>query len=199
MRELDLNGVPAIVARVSFTGELGYEIYAPREHHLALYKMLMEAGQEFDLRLFGGRALDSLRLEKSFGGWLREYTPDYHPFEAGLGHFVDLEKGSFIGQEAAIAIRNQPLTRSRCTLVVDVAEIDPIADEAVFHNGEVVGFATSGGYGHTVQKSIALAYLPLELIVEGTQFEIEILGDRRPATLVTQALYDPSGGKMRVK
>ena len=187
------------MARVSFTGELGYEIYAPREHHLTLYDKLLEAGQEFGLCHFGGRALDSLRLEKSFGAWLREYTPDYNPFEAGLGPFVDLEKGPFIGQEAALEIRNKPLARSRCTLVVEVDEVDPIADEAIFHNGEVVGFATSGGYGHTVQKSIALAYLPTELIVAGTQFEIEIYGDRRSATLVIQALYDPSGAKMRVR
>ncbi len=199
VREMALGEIPAIVARVSFTGELGYEIYVPREHHAALYDKLLSAGQEFNIRHFGGRALDSLRLEKSFGGWLREYTPDYNPFEAGLGDFVDLEKGPFIGQEAAIAHRNKPLERSRCTLVVEADKVDPIADEAVFHNGEVVGFVTSGGYGHTVQKSIALAYVPTDLVVDEAQFEVEIYGDRRPATLVTQALYDPTGAKMRVR
>ncbi len=198
VREMALGDIPAIVARVSFTGELGYEIYAPRDHHEALYDKLLVAGQEFDMRHFGGRALDSMRLEKSFGSWMREYTPDYNPFEAGLGPFVDLEKDTFVGREAALALYQQPLTRSRCTLVVEVEDTDPIADEAVFHNGEVVGFATSGGYGHVVQKSIALAYLPTELIATGAEFEIEIFGKRRPATLTTQALYDPSGAKMRV-
>ncbi|MEM7347444.1 MAG: glycine cleavage T C-terminal barrel domain-containing protein, partial [Chloroflexota bacterium] len=138
-------------------------------------------------------------LEKSFGSWMLEYTPDYTPYEAGLGYFVDLEKGEFIGREAALATRNTTLARQRCTLVVDIDETDPIADEAVYHQDKVVGFVTSGGYGHVVQKSIALALLPTELIVEGAAFEVEILGVRRPAKLITKPLYDPAGAKMRVR
>lgn len=199
IREMMLGEIPAIVARVSFTGELGYELYAPREHHLALYDKLLAAGSPLGMRHIGGHALNSLRLEKSFGAWTREYTPDYNPYEAGLGHFVKLKKASFIGREAALALSQQAPTRTCCTLVVDVEDADPIADEALFHNGEVVGFVTSGGYGHVVQKSIALAYVPTDLAVAGTEFEVEILGDRRSATLVAEALYDPTGERMRVR
>ncbi len=199
VREMMLDQISAIVARVSFTGELGYEIYAPRDQHAALYDTLLVAGEEFGIRHFGGRALDSMRLEKGFGSWMREYTPDYNPFEADLGMFVDLQKEDFIGKEAVVTLKQQPLTKKRCILVVEVADTDPIADEAVFHNGEVVGFVTSGGYGHVVQKSIVLAYLPPELVEEGNQFEVEILGNRYPATLAAKPLYDPTGAKMRVK
>ncbi|MCP4417465.1 MAG: FAD-dependent oxidoreductase [Chloroflexi bacterium] len=199
IREMQFGTIPAIVARISFTGELGYEIYAPREHHVALYEMLREAGRPFQMCLFGSRALDSLRLEKGFGGWGREYTPDYNPYEAGLGQFVNLNKGNFIGRETAITLSQQVTAKKRCTLIVEVEETDPIADEPVFHNGEVVGFVTSGGYGHLVQKSIALAYVPTELAVEGTQFEVEILGYLRPAILVADTLHDPTGARMRVR
>jgi dimethylglycine dehydrogenase len=199
IREMQLGTIPAIVSRISFTGELGYEIFAPNEHHVALYEMLQEAGKPFDMRLFGGRALNSLRLEKGFGGWMREYTPDYSPYEAGLGRFVNLKKGDFIGRETAIKLSQQTPERTRCTLVIEAEDTDAIADEVVFHNGEVVGFVSSGGYGHFVQKSIALAFVPTELAVEGTQFEVEILGDRIPATLAADALYDPSGERMRVR
>ncbi len=199
IREVQLGTIPAIVARISFTGELGYEIYAPRERHAVLYEKLREVGRPFQMRLFGSRALDSLRLEKGFGGWGREYTPDYTPYEARLGQFVKLQKGDFIGRDAVLKLSQQSAEKSRCTLVVDVKDTDAIADEPVFHNGKVVGFVTSGGYGHLVQKSIALAYVPTECAKIGTQFEVEILGNRIPATLVPDALYDPAGVRMRVR
>ncbi|MCP4357017.1 MAG: FAD-dependent oxidoreductase [Chloroflexi bacterium] len=197
IREMQIGSIPAIVARISFTGELGYEIYAPRQHHVALYETLQAAGRPLGMRLFGSHALNSLRLEKGFGGWTREYSPDYNPYETGLGRFVNLKKDAFIGREAALKLSQRPPEKTRCTLVVDVEDTDPIADEAVFHKGEIVGFVTSGGYGHYVQKSIALAFVPTDLAVVGTQFEVEILGDFRPATLVADALYDPAGVRMR--
>jgi dimethylglycine dehydrogenase len=199
VRELDLAGIPAIVARVSFTGELGYEIYAPRAHHLKLYQALQTAGSEFGMALFGSQALDSLRLEKGFGSWMLEYTPDYDPYDSGLGMFVKLDKGEFIGQSAAATLAATPPARTRCVLLVEDAGRDVVADEAIWYENEVVGFASSGGYGHSVGQSIAIAYLPSELVREGQLFEVEIYGDRRPARLVTTAPYDPDGAKMRVR
>ena len=199
VRELELAGISAIVARVSFTGELGYEIYAPRAQHLDLYTALQQAGQDYGITLFGSRALDSLRLEKGFGSWMLEYTRDYDPFEAGLGAFVSLEKGDFIGREAAKELSANPSGKQRCVLSVAAVDRDAIADEPIFHQDKVVGFATSGGYGHTIGLSLAIAYLPSHLIRKGARFEIEIYGDRRPATLLPAAPYDADGGKMRVR
>ena len=199
LRQIDVGRCPAIVNRLSFTGELGYEIYVPAEYHLALYEALLGAGADLGLRHFGGRALNSLRLEKSFGAWLREYTPDHTPFEAGLGRFVSQKKAAdFIGRATAEEMRAAEPKRRLVTLVVDAGDADAQGDEPVFHEGAVAGFVTSGGYGHTVGKSIALAYV--ERALAGTPdraFELEILGERRPARLVTEPLYDPSGSRMR--
>ncbi len=116
-------------------------------------------GEDLGLAHFGGRALNSLRLEKSFGAWLREYTPDYTPFQAGLARFIDFEKADFVGREAALRLREEAPSHRLVTLVVDAADADAYGDEPVLAEGRVVGFTTSGGYGHTVEQSIALAYL----------------------------------------
>ncbi len=194
VREMDVGLVPALVARISFTGELGYEIYAPLDAQVALYEALIEAGADLGLRHFGGRALNSLRLEKGFGAWTREYTPDVTPAEAGLMPFVDLQKPDFIGR-AAVADGAAKL--GRVTLVVDADDADAWSDEPVLHDDKVVGFVTSGGYGHCVEKSIALAYVPPELAKPDLKFEVEILGEMRPARSAAAALYDPTGSRMR--
>lgn len=194
---MDVGRCPTIVNRLSFTGELGYELYVPAEYHLALYEALLQAGQDLGLRHFGGRALNSLRLEKSFGAWLREFTPDHTPFEAGLGRFVNLKKGDFTGRRAAEELAATEPKQTLVTLVVEAGDADAQGDEPVFHDGEVVGFITSGGYGHTVGQSIALAYLKTDTIAADRPFEVEILGERRPARLVTTPLYDPTGARMR--
>jgi dimethylglycine dehydrogenase len=196
-REMDLGLVPAMVGRISFTGELGYEIWLKPDYQVALYEALHEAGADLGLRLFGGRALNSLRLEKSFGGWTREYTPDFTPFEAGLGFFVDLRKNDFIGRDAALEAKEAGAKRRLVTLVVDADGVDASANEPLFHKGEVVGWVTSGGYGHTVEQSIALGYVPSELAEPGADFEVEILGEMRLAKLSEGALHDPKGTLMR--
>jgi dimethylglycine dehydrogenase len=197
IRRIDVATLPALVARVSFTGELGFEIYVDAAYELALYDALVEAGRDLGLAHFGGRALNSLRLEKSFGAWLREYTPDYTPFQAGLARFIDFDKGDFVGREAALRLREEAPSHRLVTLVVDAADADAYGDEPVLANGRVVGFTTSGGYGHTVERSIALAYLEPAFATAEAELAVTILGDDRPARLAPAPLYDPTGARMR--
>jgi dimethylglycine dehydrogenase len=161
--------------------------------------MLIEAGAEHDIRLFGGHALNSLRLEKSFGSWAREFRPIYGPMEAGLDRFVSLEKNTFVGRDAAMAERDAGPERRLVTLAVDAADADAIGDEPIWHDGKVVGWVTSGGYGHVSGTSIALGYVPAGLagVTDRNAFEVEIIGDRRPATLLAEPLIDPIGSRMR--
>jgi dimethylglycine dehydrogenase len=198
-RRLDLGRVPALVGRVSFTGDLGYEIWVKPDYQRTLLDLLQEAGAPHGIRLYGGRALDSMRLEKNFGTWAREYRPTYTPFEAGLGRFVDFEKGPFIGREAALAAREAGPERRLVAFTVDTTEADAIGDEPVWHNGQVVGWVTSGGYAHHAGRSVALGYIPAGLagIVDQGAFEIEIIGQRRSATIQPVALFDPDGKRMR--
>ncbi|MEQ8355972.1 MAG: FAD-dependent oxidoreductase [Kiloniellaceae bacterium] len=195
-RRLDLGLVPAWVGRISFTGELGYEIWVAPDSLLRLYDDMRAAGSDLGLRPFGGRALDSLRLEKSFGSWAREFRPLYTPAEAGLERFVDLRKNGFIGREAALRDREAGPQLKLVTFVVEADGADVVGDEAVWRDGEVVGWVTSGGYAHYVEKSVALAYLPVEQAMGGGGFEIEILGGRRPAELQPEPLFDPTRARM---
>ncbi|MFQ5972521.1 MAG: FAD-dependent oxidoreductase [Alphaproteobacteria bacterium] len=197
VREIEVGLLPAIVCRITYTGDLGYEIYVPAEHQMALYETLVEAGGDLGLSPFGMRAMMSLRLEKSFGSWLREYRPDYTPAETGLDRFVSLKKNAFIGRDAAQSERDDPPQRRLATLVVDAADADVWADEPIWKDGAVVGFVTSGGYAHFVGKSVALGFVPTEAAADGERFEVEILGDLRPATVVGEPLFDPKGERMR--
>jgi dimethylglycine dehydrogenase len=196
-REMEVAKLPAHVGRISFTGELGYEIWVAAEKQLGLYDELVDAGADLGLVHFGARALNSLRLEKSFGTWAREFRPIYTPFEAGVDRFVDFEKAKFTGRAAALRDREQPPKRRLVTLVVDARDADALGDEPVWHDGKVVGWVTSGGYGHCVGQSIALAYVPTALAQGGVACEVEILGEQRPAVVQARALYDPAGERMR--
>jgi dimethylglycine dehydrogenase len=197
IRRMDIGCAPALVARVSFTGELGFEIYVDAADELATYDALVQAGADLGLAHFGGRALNSLRLEKSFGAWLREYTPDYTPRQAGLGRFIDFEKGEFVGRDAALRQRDEEPPHRLVTLVVDAADADAYGDEPVLAGDRGVGFVTSGGYGHTVGASIALAYLEPAMITADAHLAVMILGEARPARLAPESLFDPSGKRMR--
>jgi len=203
LREMTVGGVPVIAARLSFTGELGYELYCTGEHHEALRLAVLEAGRAGDLDVtpFGGRAFMSLRLEKGFGVWNLEFRPDFTPAEAGMGRFVKVDKAAdFIGREAARAELERGPARKLVTLVLDVDDADAIHDEPIFHGGACVGFVTSGGYAHHTGNSVALGYIPTPL-ADGSAgdggFEVEILGQMRPARLQLEALYDPAGERMR--
>jgi len=196
-REMEVGLVPALVCRISYTGDLGYEIYVDSDHQIALWQALSEAGAAHGMRPFGMRAMMSLRLEKSFGAWMREYRPEYTPAETGLDRFVDLRKNDFIGRDAAMRERDSPPGRRLCTFVVDAHDADVWADEPIFAGDDVVGFVTSGGYAHYSGKSVALGFVPVEMIGDGAEFEVEILGERRAATLVRDPVLDPRGERMR--
>ncbi len=198
VREMEVGLCDAIVQRVSYTGDLGYEIYVDRSRQVSLYETLSEAGKDLGLRPFGMRAMMSLRLEKSFGSWLREFKPDYTPMETGLDRFVHYDKSvDFIGKQAAITEKEQGVSRKLCTFIVDAADADVWGWEPIWSGGNVVGFVTSGGYAHYAKKSVAYGFLPVELIEEGAEVEIEILGDRRKASLYTTPLFDAGAERMR--
>ncbi len=201
-REIGLGMIPARVGRLTYSGDLGYELWVAPEYQRALYDRLMAAGAEYGIRLFGFRALMSLRLEKSFGTWFREYRPIYTVPEAGLNHYVKLDH-EFIGRAAFEAeVAEGGPKRRLVMLVVEPEPDDPadvIGDEPIWHGDEVVGWVTSGGYGHYGKASLALGYVPAELAgLEGDGvFEIEIIGRRRPARIQPEALVDPQGLRMR--
>jgi dimethylglycine dehydrogenase len=217
-RRVDLGMIPAHVARLNYAGDLGYELWVAPEHQRALYDRIVEAGEPHGLRLFGIRALMSLRLEKSYGTWFREYRPIYSVPEAGIDRYVKLDH-EFIGRAAYEAEVGTGPKRRLVTFVVEPDPDDPadvIGDEPVWHDGQVVGWITSGGYGHHVKESIALGYVPTELAAvksssrgdesaidggasdaEGGRFEVEIIGRRRPARLQPEPLFDPTGARMR--
>ena len=196
-RQLDVGMIPALVGRISFTGELGYEIWVTSDYQRALYDLLSGAGREHGLKLFGGRALNAMRIEKSFGTWAREYRPIYGPYEAGLGRFVDLQKGDFVGRAAALEEKESGGKLRLATFSVEAADADASGDEPIWHDGKVVGWVTSGAYGHRVQRSLALGYIPAALAAASEGFEIEILGERRKAKRATAPPFDPDGRRMR--
>jgi dimethylglycine dehydrogenase len=196
-RRMDVGMVPAYVGRISFTGELGYELWVTTDYQRALYDLLTKAGREYGLKYFGGRALNSLRVEKSFGTWAREYRPIYGPLEAGLGRFVDFRKDEFIGRTAALDEKANGGKLRLVTFHVDAADADALGDEPIWHDGKVVGWVTSGAYGFRAESSIALGYVPVELASAESGFEIEIIGDRRKATRRSTAPIDAPGARMR--
>ncbi|MGF1607846.1 MAG: FAD-dependent oxidoreductase [Kiloniellales bacterium] len=197
-REMEVGLCDALVQRVTYTGDLGYEIYVPAVQQIALYEALTGAGADLGLRPFGMRAMMSLRLEKAFGSWLREFKPDYTPAETGLDRFVSYNKpADFIGKAAALAEKAAGPKRRLCSFVVEADDADVWADEPIWMDGKVVGFVTSGGYAHYAEKSVALGFLPPELISDDRQVKIEILGDLRDARLISEPLFDPQGERMR--
>jgi dimethylglycine dehydrogenase len=203
MREMDVAGVPTITNRISYTGDLGYEIWVAPEYGRRLYEAIRREGADLGLVHFGMRALLSLRLEKNFPTWYRELRPIYGPFEAGLDRFVDLSKNDFIGRDALMREREDGPKLKRVALVVDATDADALGDEPIWHvdgsgGGKVVGWVTSGGYAHYVERSLAQGYVPAELAIGADgAFEIEILGERRPARLQHKPLFDPEGARMR--
>ncbi|MEE1570702.1 MAG: glycine cleavage T C-terminal barrel domain-containing protein, partial [Acidimicrobiales bacterium] len=197
IRPMSLGMIQALVGRITFTADLGYEIWVPASLQAGLFDMLMEAGAEHDLRLFGLNALNSMRFDKNFGGWATEYRPIYTPWEARMDRFVKLDKGDFIGREAAASSHRAGPDRLLTAFTVDVDDADVIGNEPIWHDGEVVGWVTSGGYAHWSRASCALGYVPAHLADTDTGFEIELVGTRMTATRQSEPLFDPAGTRMR--
>jgi len=192
---------PVWLSRMTYTGDLGYELWMAPEHQRYLFDLIWDAGREFDMRLFGFRALITMRLEKSFGTWFREYRPIYTPLEAAMERSLKFDH-DFIGRAAVEAEKASGGPKRRLvTFVVDPdpdAPADVIGDEPVWHDGTVVGWVTSGGYAHYSKVSLAMGYVPAELSQRTDGFEIEIIGRPRPARIVHEPVLDPSGSRMRV-
>ncbi|MBP6501975.1 MAG: GcvT family protein [Rhodoferax sp.] len=197
-REMEVATVRAQVNRVTYTGDLGYEIWVAPEYQRRLYQSILDAGADLGLKNFGMRALLCLRLEKHFGTWFREFRPIYGPFEAGLDRFVKLDKPDFIGKAAALKEKQDGPKRTRICMQVDATDTDVMGDEPIWVDGKVVGWVTSGGYGHGVDQSLAQGYVPTELVKPDMQMEIEILGERRVARLQTEPPFDPQALRMRM-
>ncbi len=195
-RQFDIANVPALINRVTYTGDLGYEIWVKPEYQRRLYDAIMTAGKPHSIVNFGMRALLSMRLEKNFPTWYRELRPIYGAFEAGLDRFVDLAKNDFIGHEAARAEKQSGGKLRRVSLIVEASDADVLGDEPIFHKGKVVGWVTSGGYAHYVDKSLAQGYIPKEL-VGNDEFEIELIGEMKKARINHEPLFDPKGERMR--
>ncbi|WP_208647106.1 glycine cleavage T C-terminal barrel domain-containing protein [Mesorhizobium kowhaii] len=163
-------GLEYVDEAFSFSGELGYEIYCAPHYQLALYEALEREGADLGLRAYGGRALMSMRLEKNWGVWTTDFRPDFTAAESGLDVYVAFDKqANFIGKAAAQAEREQGPDKKLVTLMVDTEDLDCVADEPIFHDGICVGYVTSGGFGHTVGKSLAMGYVPAALTAEGTK------------------------------
>ena len=186
VRPMVIGMVECLVQRVSYTGDLGYEIYCDPTDQRALWLQLWGAGQPMGLRPFGMRAMMSLRLDKFFGSWMREFSPDYTAAETGLDRFISWGKEvDFIGKAAAIRERQNGSDRKLVVFEVDTDDADVVAYEPVWINGQVKGFCTSGGYSHYAQKSIAMALVPSECITDTLEAEIEILGKMYSAKRIT--------------
>ncbi|MCZ6668087.1 MAG: FAD-dependent oxidoreductase [Gammaproteobacteria bacterium] len=196
IRQTFVAGVPAILTRLSFSGELGYEIYVAPEYQLKLYQSIVEQGEDLGIKFYGARALMSLRLEKNWGVWTLDFRPDFSAAESGLDVFINWDK-DFIGKQAALAESKQGPAKRLVAMIVETDDIDVSNDEAILKDGECVGYVTSGGYAHSVGQSMALGYVPVELAQAKTALEIEIMGGMYAARVIDKPLYDPAGNKMR--
>ncbi|NOD75196.1 MULTISPECIES: FAD-dependent oxidoreductase [unclassified Ruegeria] len=198
VRRMTVGMTECIVQRVSYTGDLGYEIYCDPMAQRQLWWALWEAGQAHGMVPFGMRAMMSLRLDKFFGSWMREFSPDYTAAETGLDRFISFRKNSdFIGRAVAEAERADGTNRNLVAFEVDADDADVNAYEPIWLDGTVVGFCTSGGYSHFAQKSIAMGFLPSDRVSDGLEVEIEILGQMCKAKVLSKPLFDPDGARMR--
>uniref|UniRef100_A0A8C2GS75 Dimethylglycine dehydrogenase, mitochondrial n=1 Tax=Cyprinus carpio TaxID=7962 RepID=A0A8C2GS75_CYPCA len=201
-RSMQLAGVPLRAIRISYTGELGWELYMDMQNMSAVYQALMEAGRDENIDNFGTYAMSSLRLEKGFRAWGAEMNCDTNPLEAGLDYFIKLNKpAEFVGKQALLEIKAQGLSRRLVFLTLHTDDIDPEGNETVWHNGEVVGNTTSGSYSYSTQQSLAFAYLPLHLTHVGQKVEVELLGQKHPATVTQEPLVltEPTRTRLQKK
>ena len=198
VRRMTVGMANCIIQRVSYTADLGYEIYCDQMSVRHLWTTLHEAGRDLGMRPFGMRAMMSLRLDKWFGSWGREYSPDYTPCETGLDRFIRWNKDvDWIGKAPAMAEKAAGPKRRLVSFVVDAADADVVAWEPIWLAEEVVGFCTSGGYSHFTGQSVAQGFLPAEKVQDGMAVQIEILGERRTARVHLAPLFDADGSRMR--
>ena len=196
LRQTHIGGVPVILNRISFSGELGYEIYCRPQYLIKLAEAIEEAGCDLGYRWYGARALMSMRLEKGWGAWTLDFRPDFNAVESGLDVFINWKK-DFVGKEATEAFRKQGASRKLVTITIDVDGIDVSNDEAILCDGKAVGYVSSGGYAHHVGKSMAMGYVSVDHAAAGTKLQVEILGEFYDAEVLGAPLYDANGANMR--
>lgn len=196
-RDIHIGYAPVRAYRVSYVGELGWELYHPIEYQRYIYGRIIEAGREFGIINYGYRALDSLRMEKGYRLWGLDMTSQNTPWEAGLGHFVKLNKGDFIGREALIRQKDEGVKKKLVSLVVEGNEVIPHGWEPVFDGKNIAGYVTSGEYGHSIDKTIVMSYVPIACGEPGTRLSICILGEAFPATVAQEPLFDPTNSRLR--
>lgn len=191
-RNIEVAGLPVQASRFSFTGELGWGLFHKKEHTSKLYEALLTAGDDHGVGDFGTYALNSLRLEKGFRSWGFEMNMSTNAVEADLMSSIKLDKGvQFIGRDALLKLGKDDCERVLCFLTMDTIDVDPEGNETVWYANKVVGFTSSGSYSYQLKKSICFAYLPLSLSEPGSRVEVEILGNKFPAVVVQQPLFDP--------
>ena len=197
-KDLSIGYAQATALRVTYVGELGYELYIPTEFAVHVYETLWEAGQEFNVKNAGYRAIDSLHFEKGYSYWSSEITPEYTPFDAGLGFCVDLDKENFIGRDALIKAKNKAQEQVLATFTLEHdSPVRVRGSEPIVYKGEVLGVTTSGGYGYTVGKTILYGYIPVEHADHDSDYEIEVYKKIYKAKIEkTRALYDPKRKKI---
>ncbi len=198
-RQITVSGIETIGLRVSFTGDLGWELYVPEEQQLALYDALLSAGANLNVVPVGGRSLLSLRVEKGYGSWGREYSPEYWPQEVGLERLIKLDKPEFLGRDAYLALKDKPPREKLVILEIDVAHnADATGGEPVFlRDGTPVGRVSSGAYGFGVDKSLALAFIQADKLESNREFHVAVLGLNHDAMLMDEAPFDPKGERLR--
>jgi 4-methylaminobutanoate oxidase (formaldehyde-forming) len=196
-RQIVVGDVPCLALRVTYVGELGWELYPNVEFAGTLWDTLVTAGEPFEITPAGYRAIDSLRLEKGYRAWGADITPEEHPFEAGLGFAVRMDVPGFIGNEALEQVLARGVTRRLSCLTLSDPRAMTLGNEPVYRSDEVVSRVTSGGLGYSVGASIAHAYLPIEAAVAGTVFQVEVFGERVPAAVADEPLWDPKGERIR--
>ncbi|MCP4297982.1 MAG: FAD-dependent oxidoreductase [Proteobacteria bacterium] len=197
-REIKIGYAPVLAMRVTYVGELGWELHIPTEYTSYVYNKLWDAGQSFGMINSGYRAIESLRLEKGYRYWSGDITPDYIPYEAGLGFCVKLDKGDFNGKEALIKRKEEGMKIKLCTITVDDPEAVAIGKEAVMIGDKVIANVTSAGYGHTLNKTILYAYLPLEYSRPGTELTVEMKLEKFKGIVQKNTIFDPKNEKVKV-
>jgi dimethylglycine dehydrogenase len=197
VKETAVGFAPCILTRAGFTGELGYEIWTTPDYFASLYDDIWNKGRDLGLQHFGARALSSLRLEKGYGSFNKDFRPDYTAGETGLDRFVDFAKPDFVGRDAALAERKAGPKRRFVVMEVEAKDADVIGYESIMKDGAALGYVTSGAYGHCVGKSLAAGYVPTALARDGERFEIDILGEVCAATIRLEPLHDPKRLRLR--
>jgi len=196
-----INGYEAILLRVSFTGDLGYEIYVDEQNQLDLHRSIFRHGEDLAIRPVGSRALGAMRIEKGYGSWGREYSPEWYPTECGMAGLVKTDKPVFVGREAYLKLKNRPSRQRLCHFSIETeagkAGADAGGGEPIFKDGKYVGRITSGSYSFTFNTSVALGYVDTGFISTEGEFEVAILGRPHKARRLKEPLFDPKGEKLR--